>query len=203
MNARTATPADAGPLQILRSPLATILKTHENTVAGIPARRMLRVATMVNSHTDEAMVERIERIEKKLDDLAASIDRRFDAVGAEFDAVAGAFVEQRQYTEFAFSRLEAKMDGRFASVETRMDTGFAQVDSRFSTLEAGMDTRFAQVDSRFSTLEVKMDTRFGQADARFDRLERKLDDFIKKQGEANEAQRRANELVERRLNRLE
>ena len=138
---------------------------------------MLSLRTMVNSHTDEAMVERIERIEKKLDDLATSVERRFDAVGAEFNAVAGAFAEQRQYTEFAFGRLEAKVDAGFA----RVDSNFARVDANF----ARVDANFAKVDSRFN------------------RLERKLDDFIKKQGEANEAQQRANELMERRLNRLE
>ncbi len=75
---------------------------------------MLPVATMVNSQTDEAMVERIDQIEKKLDGLAASVERRFEAVDA-------AFLEQRQYTEFAFSRLETKMDARFDRVDARFD----------------------------------------------------------------------------------
>ena len=128
---------------------------------------MLPVATMVNSHTDEAMADRMDRLEKKVDDLAASIDRRFEAVDS-------AFLEQRQYTEFAFGKLEAKMDAGFASVETRMNAGFAGIDSRFM------------------------------------RLEHTLDDFIKQQGEAseaqrqmNDAQRHANQLVERRLAGLE
>jgi len=30
-------------------------------------------------------------------------------------------VEQRQYTEFAFSSLDAKMDARFDKVDTRFD----------------------------------------------------------------------------------
>ncbi len=96
---------------------------------------MLPVATMVDSRNDEAMRDRIDRIEKKIDDLAASVDwrfeavdRRFDAVEAEFISIAGAFAEQRQYTEFAFGRLEAKMDA-----------GFARADVNFARLERKLD----------------------------------------------------------------
>ena len=97
---------------------------------------------MVHSHTDEAMVERMDRIENKLDDLAASIDRRFDmvdrrfdAVDAEFNAVAGAIAEQRQYTEFAFGPLGTRMDAGFASLATRLDAA----DSRYMRLERKLD----------------------------------------------------------------
>ena len=99
---------------------------------------MLPVATMVNSRNDEAMIERIVRIETKLDDLAASVGQRFDtvdtrfaAVGAAFDAVDGAFVEQRQYTEFAFEKLDARFD--------KMDARFDKMDARFDRLERKLD----------------------------------------------------------------
>ena len=71
----------------------------------------------------------------------SSIERRFDDVDA-------AVAEQRQYTEWAYSRLEARIE----------------------TLDASMTTGLA-------------------------RLERKLDQFI-------DAQSKANDLVERRLQRL-
>ena len=143
---------------------------------------MLPVATMVNSPTDEAMVERIDRIEKKLDDLATSmarrfddVDRRFDAVGAEFTSVTGALVEQRQYTEFAFSKLEAKMDEGFASLAARMDAGFKAADSRATAA----DSRATAADARATA-----------ADARFMRLERKLDQFIEAFGAPKRGPRR-------------
>ena len=50
----------------------------------------------------EALPDRVDRIEQKLDSLAVSIDRRFDDVDRRFNEVTDALVEQRQYTEFAF-----------------------------------------------------------------------------------------------------
>ena len=72
---------------------------------------------MVNSRNDEAMANRVEQLEKKVDDLAVSVDRRFDAVDA-------AFVEQRQYTEFAFEKLGAM----FGKLETKMDARFDRLE---------------------------------------------------------------------------
>jgi hypothetical protein len=75
---------------------------------------------------------RVERVEGKLDALSTSVDERFDRVDA-------ALVEQRQYAEFGYLQLEAKLGAR-------MDAGFAQVD-----------VRFAQVDARFARVERKLD----------------------------------------------
>ena len=84
-----------------------------------------------------------------------------------------ALVEQRQYTEFAFDRL----DSRFNSVDGRLDS---------------IDSRFNSVDSRFNSIDSRLDS----IDSRFNRLERKLDQFI-------DTQSTANTLVERRLTALE
>ena len=58
------------------------------------------------------------------------------------------------------------LDTRFNEFETRveakMDKRFAQVDMRF----AQVDMRFAQVDMRFAQLETKMELRFAQSDAK-------------------------------------
>ena len=70
-----------------------------------------------------------------------------------FDAVDLAILEQRQYTEFAYTSLDAKMDAGFARLEAKMDNGSARLDA-------------------------KMDNGFSRMDARFERLERKLDQFI-------------------------
>ena len=79
----------------------------------------------------EALPDRVDRIEQKLDSLAVSIDRRFDDVGRRFDdvgrrfnevdrrfnEVTDALVEQRQYTEFAFERLDKKV----TSIDMKLD----------------------------------------------------------------------------------
>lgn len=88
---------------------------------------------------------RIGRVEEKLDALGQSVDT--------------AFVEQREYTEFAFDRLA-----------TEMRASFGHVDARFNSI----DGRFNSVDGRFNSV-----------DARFDRLERKLDQFIDTQSRTN------------------
>ena len=105
----------------------------------------------------------IGRVEEKLDALTKSL--------------ATAFVEQSEYTEFAFDRLRSEMIGRF-------DT----VDARFN----GVDKQFESVNTRFD----RMDGRFDRMEVRFDRLERKLDQFI-------DTQSRTNSLIERRLQGLE
>lgn len=94
---------------------------------------------MVDSQIDRAMADRIDdltgrvqTLEKKLDLLSASVDQRFDAVDE-------ALLEQRQYSEFAFSRLEARMDAGDARLEAKMDAGFTRVGERFDRLERKLD----------------------------------------------------------------
>jgi hypothetical protein len=78
---------------------------------------------MVDSRNVDAMPDgiddgarRVQTIEVKLDLLTASLDGRFDAVDA-------AFIEQRQYTEFAFEKLERVMNSRFGDVEACFGDG--------------------------------------------------------------------------------
>ncbi len=151
---------------------------HPHSVRVMPAER--GVATMVDSTkgsmmaTDlEGMPERVDRVEQKVDGLTASVDERFDAVDQ-------AFLEQRQYTEFAFDQLRAEMRAGFGQVDAR----FGQVDARFDRMDARfdtMDTRFDRMDARFDTMDTRfdrMDARFDTMDARFSRLERKFDQVI-------------------------
>ena len=94
--------------------------------------------------------ERVDVIDRKLDTLTASVDRRFDeltasvdgrfdevtaSVDRRFDEVTAALVEQRQYTEFAFTRLEKRMLDGFAGVESRFD----RTDNRLERLERKLD----------------------------------------------------------------
>ena len=72
---------------------------------------------MVDSRTEREMEDlrnRVRAVDEKLDLLAASLNTRFDSVRAAFDA---AFVEHRQYTEFAFAQLQTRMDAGFARLE--------------------------------------------------------------------------------------
>jgi hypothetical protein len=96
---------------------------------------------MVDSRTEREMEDlrnRVRAVDEKLDRLAASLNTRFDGVDAAFQGVDGAFhsvdaafhrvdaalqsvdaafVEQRQYTEFAFAQLQTRMDAGFARLE--------------------------------------------------------------------------------------
>jgi len=158
---------------------------HPHSVRVMPAER--GVATMVDSTkglmmaTDlEGMPERVDRVEQKVDGLTASVDERFDAVDQ-------AFLEQRQYTEFAFDQLRAEMRAGFGQVDARfgqVDARFGQVDARFDRMDTRFDrmaTRFDRMDARFDTMDTRfdrMDARFDTMDARFSRLERKFDQVI-------------------------
>jgi hypothetical protein len=97
--------------------------------------------TMTNGSSD--LPERVEVIEQKLDGLIQSVDARFDQVDA-------AIVEQRAYTEFAYEKLDSKMDAGFARLESKMDAGFARLDQK-------MDEGLGKVDGRFARLEGKID----------------------------------------------
>jgi predicted RNase H-like nuclease (RuvC/YqgF family) len=72
----------------------------------------------------EQLPERVDRIERKLDALTESVDRRFDDVSEHF-------VEQRQYTEFAFDKLEKKLDAN--------SRGLERLERKLDQLIAGSD----------------------------------------------------------------
>ena len=76
--------------------------------------------------------ERLEVVEHKLDGLIQSVDVRFDEVAA-------AIAEQRAYTEFAFEKLDSKMDAGFARLDQKIDDGLGKVDGWFTRLERKID----------------------------------------------------------------
>jgi len=71
----------------------------------------------------EKLPERVDVIERKLDALAVSVGQRFEAVDKRFDQVTEALVEQRQYTEFAFTQLDAKMTSGFNALTASKKIG--------------------------------------------------------------------------------
>jgi hypothetical protein len=116
--------------------------------------------TMVDSPKERTMTdgssnlpERVEVIEQKLDGLIqsvdvrfaqvdvrfAQVDARFEEVNRRFDQVDAAIVEQRAYTEFAYEKLDAKMDAGFARLDQKIDNGLQRVDGRFDRLERKID----------------------------------------------------------------
>jgi hypothetical protein len=62
------------------------------------------------------------------------MDRRIDEIDARFDAVDAAFLEQRQYTEFAFQTLAGQMAGQMKDGFEAMSSHFARLERKFDTL---------------------------------------------------------------------
>jgi hypothetical protein len=60
------------------------------------------------------LTRQVQAVDEKVDRLSQSVDERFTEVDA-------ALLEQRQYTEFGFRRLEAKMDAGFSRLERKLD----------------------------------------------------------------------------------
>jgi hypothetical protein len=60
-----------------------------------------------------------------------------------------------------FAQMESKFDARFAQMESRFDARFAQVESKFDARFADMDAKsrvgFAAVDARFADLGKQME----------------------------------------------
>lgn len=104
----------------------------------------------------DALPERVERVEQKLDALSVSVDRRFDevdqrfdevdkrfeevhqrfeSVDSSFDDVSRHFVEQREYVEFAFGRLERRMVAGLS----RLEQLWAVDSSRLARVERKLD----------------------------------------------------------------
>jgi len=78
-----------------------------------------------------------QTVEQKLDALSASVDKRFDAVDKQFETVTVAMVEQRQYTEFAFGRVETRLD----RIERKLDQ-FIDTQTKTNELVERRLTRF-------------------------------------------------------------
>jgi uncharacterized protein Yka (UPF0111/DUF47 family) len=65
--------------------------------------------------------ERLDTIEHKLDALSLTVAALSASVDRRFDEVTQNFVEQREYTEFAFTRLRDEMIARFDRLERKVD----------------------------------------------------------------------------------
>lgn len=112
-------------------------------------------------------LERVVRIEKKVDALSVSVDERFNEVRDHF-------VEQREYSEFAYNRLDRRISEGLARLEQRMAEGFAAVDQRF----AAVDQRFAALDQRmaegFAAVDKRLSEGFAALDQRITNVRQEL-----------------------------
>ena len=81
-------------------------------------------------------------------------------------------------TNDRITRLEGKIDTRFAAQDQKIDTRFAQVDARFAAQDQKIDTKFAQVDARFAAQDQKIDARFDSLESDVAEINLKLTALI-------------------------
>jgi tetrahydromethanopterin S-methyltransferase subunit G len=75
------------------------------------------------------------------------------------------------------SNLEQAIDGRFASLQAKIDARFQQVDARFDNVDArfdNVDARFDNVDARFDHVDLKLAHLESRVEARIGSVELKL-----------------------------
>jgi hypothetical protein len=70
---------------------------------------------------EKPVSETLETIGEKVTALSESVDSRFAEIDKRFDEVSEAFVEQRQYTEFAFAELRTQMNDGFEKLDRKLD----------------------------------------------------------------------------------
>jgi hypothetical protein len=63
----------------------------------------------------------VQALHQKVDELSASVDRRFERMEQRFDGDEAALGEQRASAEFAYVQLDKKMDAGFARLERKLD----------------------------------------------------------------------------------
>jgi len=90
----------------------------------------------------DGVLERLTSVERKVESLAATMDRRFDEV-------AEALGDQRHCTDFACERLDAKI--------SPIDGRLTEIDERVVRLDGKVDSGFERMDQRFSRLDRKLD----------------------------------------------
>jgi hypothetical protein len=108
--------------------------------------------------------------------MATMIAELYDALikaGADDASARSAAVAVADY-----DRRLADLGHTLHRLDTRIETGFAEVDARFAEARMESDARFNQVhlrlaelraelDTRFAELRAELDTRFAQVDTRF------------------------------------
>jgi hypothetical protein len=96
----------------------------------------------LSASVDERFTTLSASVDERFTTLSVSVDERFTtlsvSVDERFDAVDVALVEQRQYTEFAFDRLDSRFDRLERKLDQFIDTQSATnklVERRLTALE--------------------------------------------------------------------
>jgi hypothetical protein len=145
-----------------------------------------------SKRSDDGDVARDKRRQKTMSSDVDKSGEGTKTVGQKLDAVFTA-VDER------FTALSVSVDERFDAVDAALIEQRQYTEFAFKRLSDETRKGFEAVNARLDGIDGRLDGidgRFDGVDGRFDRLERKLDQFI-------DTQSRANELVERRLTRLE
>jgi tetrahydromethanopterin S-methyltransferase subunit G len=66
--------------------------------------------------------QKIDALSSSVDQRFGAVDQRFNAIDRQFDGVTAVLVEQRQYTEFAFGRVENRLDRIERKLDHFLDT---------------------------------------------------------------------------------
>ena len=77
--------------------------------------------------------EQVDRRFEQVDRRFEHVNQRFEQVDKRFDEVTAAIIEQREYTEFAFQRVERRMDG----LERSTVAGFARLERKLDLILDG------------------------------------------------------------------
>lgn len=90
-------------------------------------------------------------------------------------ATQGMLLALRDELKSDFRGLEHHMNGRFKSLEAKLEVRFKKGETRTDILESKMDEKFRQVDVRFDNLKRELDEKFQQVDARFKAVDGRFD----------------------------
>gem|GEM_PF-826680 len=75
------------------------------------------------------------------------------------EALVDQFSAQAEASARAIEESDAKQEHGLATLETKIDEGFARVDARFAAIDerfAAIDERFAKNDVRFATIDANL-----------------------------------------------
>ena len=138
------------------------------------------------------MADRVDELTNRVGRLKEQTDSMSMAIQTLSADMSQGFREQREYTEDAYLKLDAKIG--------RLDAKVGSLDTRVGNLEAKVDAGVARLDAKIddvaARLDAKMDVGFGRIDDRFTHLERTLERFT-------DAQVQMNQIMDRRLRSLE
>ncbi len=68
--------------------------------------------------------------------------------------------ELRDQNEINFQRFDARLDRRFAELETKWEIRFGEIEQRLSGLDAKWEVRFGEIGQHLSELDAKWEVRF-------------------------------------------